>query len=140
MLAKIENKNNALAALNHLAADALALVPNCLEYLSRLTEPSVFQFAAIPQVMAIATFDLFYNNYDLFTKRGTKIRKGLAVKLIESATNFETVKMIYLQYALNISATARRNLGKNPKDKSFEDIMVNCANVNLANLDCALDQ
>ena len=128
-MANLENKQNALAALNHLAADALSLVPNCLEYLSNLSEPSIFHFAAIPQVMAMATFDLFYNNYDLFTKRGTKIRKGLAIKLIQQATNFENVKAIYLEYALNISKKARSNLGTNPLDKSFEQIMVNCANV-----------
>ena len=130
-LAKPENKDCALAALNHLAADALELVPSCLEYLSQLKEPSVFQFAAIPQVMAIATFDLFYNNYDLFTKRGTKIRKGLAIKLIQHATDFENTKKIYLQHVLNISATARSNLGKNPEDQSFESILINCARVRM---------
>ena len=33
--------------------------------------------------MAMATFDLFYNNHDLFVKNGSKIRRGLAVKLIQ---------------------------------------------------------
>jgi farnesyl-diphosphate farnesyltransferase len=40
----------------------------------------VFKFCAIPQVMAIATLDLCYNNYEVF-KREIKIRKGLAVKV-----------------------------------------------------------
>ncbi|KAJ3326887.1 Farnesyl-diphosphate farnesyltransferase, partial [Kappamyces sp. JEL0680] len=48
-LARPENKDRALACLNELCADALALVPSCLEYLSRLSNPSVFHFAAIPQ-------------------------------------------------------------------------------------------
>ena len=56
-LALIENKNNALACLNHLFANALELVPSCLEYMSMLTEPSVFHFAAIPQVMLFILLD-----------------------------------------------------------------------------------
>lgn len=53
-LALIENKNNSLACLNHLFANVLELVPSCLEYLSLLKEPSVFHFAAIPQVYIIS--------------------------------------------------------------------------------------
>jgi farnesyl-diphosphate farnesyltransferase len=139
-LAKAENKNRALACLNHLCADAISLVPSCLEYLSQLNDPSVFHFCAIPQVMAMCTFELFYNNYDLFTKRGTKIRKGLAVKIMQNATNFDTVRQMYMEYALRISARARAQLGTNPEDKSFNDIAVNCANVCFANQDCSLDK
>lgn len=50
-LALIENKNSALACLNHLFANALELVPSCLEYMSILSDPTVFHFAAIPQVL-----------------------------------------------------------------------------------------
>jgi farnesyl-diphosphate farnesyltransferase len=50
-LLKVENKLQALACLNELCADALNLVPSCLEYLSSLQNPSVFHFAAIPQVL-----------------------------------------------------------------------------------------
>lgn len=49
-LARPENKKRAMACLNALVADALELVPDCLEYMSLLQEPSVFSFAAIPQV------------------------------------------------------------------------------------------
>lgn len=82
-LARPDRKQHALACLNHLLANALELVPDCLEYLSKLTDPTVFHFAAIPQVMGVASLALFYNNYDVFEKRGTKIRRGLAVKLIQ---------------------------------------------------------
>jgi farnesyl-diphosphate farnesyltransferase len=128
-LAKFENKNQALACLNHLCANALELVPSCLEYLSKLSHPSVFHFAAIPQVMALATFSLFYNNYDIFTKRGTKIRRGLAVKLIQQATDMNQLKRIYYQQVSEISQKARKELGRNPADKSFEKISIACANV-----------
>ncbi len=51
ILALPENRKRAMACLNHLCADALELVPDCLEYMSYLKEPSVFRFAAIPQVL-----------------------------------------------------------------------------------------
>jgi len=41
---------SALACLNFLVADALELIPDCLEYLSLLKTPEVFKFCAIPQV------------------------------------------------------------------------------------------
>lgn len=40
----------ARACLNHMCANAMELIPECLEYLSLLREPSVFAFCAIPQV------------------------------------------------------------------------------------------
>ncbi|KAI8898489.1 isoprenoid synthase domain-containing protein [Globomyces pollinis-pini] len=132
-LAKPENRLNALACLNNLCANALEHVPNCLEYLSKLEDPSIFHFAAIPQVMALATFDLFYNNYELFSQGKKKIRKGLTVKLIQKATDMESLKQIYFDYAIKISQKCRSQLGKNPKDESFMRISTSCANVNISN-------
>ncbi|KAJ3128706.1 Farnesyl-diphosphate farnesyltransferase [Nowakowskiella sp. JEL0407] len=51
--AKPEFKDRGIACLNHLCADALDLVPDCLEYMSRLRNPSVFHFCAIPQVFQV---------------------------------------------------------------------------------------
>ena len=45
--------HRALHCLNDLVADALELVPDALEYLSRLKTPEVYRFCAIPQVMAV---------------------------------------------------------------------------------------
>ena len=50
VFAKPENLQRGLAVLNHLCADALTLVPDCLEYMSYLRNPTIFQFCAIPQV------------------------------------------------------------------------------------------
>jgi farnesyl-diphosphate farnesyltransferase len=82
-LALPENKDKALACLNEMCADALKLVPSCLTYLSKLQNPSVFQFAAIPQVMALATFHHFYNNYNIYQRKDNKIRRGLALHLMQ---------------------------------------------------------
>lgn len=94
-----------------------------------LKTPSVFEFAAIPQVMAMATFALFYNNYCVFEGKGSKIRRGLAVKLMQRATDINSVKKIYLEYATEISKKSRQILGTNPKDESFKKISLACANV-----------
>jgi hypothetical protein len=44
------NAEQAVACLNHLVTDALRHVPECFEYMSKLTSPSVLSFCAIPQV------------------------------------------------------------------------------------------
>jgi len=48
-----ENIQRSLAVLNHLCAEALALVPDCLEFMSNIRTPTLFKFCAIPQVSLI---------------------------------------------------------------------------------------
>ena len=75
-----------LSALNHMVNDALSHVPDCLDYLSRLRNHSIFEFCAIPQTMAIATLTEVYNNPAVF-ERNVKVRKGAAAKMmLESGT------------------------------------------------------
>ena len=57
----------ALACLNHMVLDALRHVPACLDYMRALRDPAVFRFCAIPQIMAIGTLALCYNNHRVFT-------------------------------------------------------------------------
>ncbi|KAJ3047622.1 bifunctional farnesyl-diphosphate farnesyltransferase/squalene synthase [Rhizophlyctis rosea] len=128
-LAKPENLDRALACLNHLCADALDLVPSCLDYMSLLKNQSVFQFAAIPQLMAIATIHHFFNNPLLFQQSGNKIRRGLAVKLIEQSTDIESVKRIYYNYALSINDKNGRRVGTNPYDESFLRVSLACSKI-----------
>jgi len=71
----------AILCLNDLVADALALVPDSLEYLERVRTPSIYRFCAIPQVMAIATLAECFDNPLVFTGV-VKIRKGLTARLI----------------------------------------------------------
>lgn len=122
-----------MAVLNHLCADALELVPDCLEYLSLLKEPSVFRFAAIPQVcesilsaylqvMAIASLSLFFNNKLMFTSPNPqKIRRGLAAKLmLQSCQDIESLKRTYQTYVYTLHATNHAAVAaENPHDKSF---------------------
>jgi farnesyl-diphosphate farnesyltransferase len=95
--AKPENVDVALQCLNELITNALQHIPDILTYLSRLRNQSVFNFCAIPQVMAIATLAACYNNQQVF--RGiVKIRKGQAVTLMMDATNMPAIKAIIYQY------------------------------------------
>ncbi|XP_058020819.1 squalene synthase isoform X1 [Ahaetulla prasina] len=96
-LAKPENIDKAVQCLNELITNALHHVPDVLTYLSRLKNQSVFNFCAIPQVMAIATLAACYNNQQIF-KGVVKIRKGQAVTLMMDATNIHAVKTIMYQY------------------------------------------
>ncbi|KAI8908552.1 isoprenoid synthase domain-containing protein [Gorgonomyces haynaldii] len=138
-LALQENRQRALACLNHLCANALELVPSCLEYLSLLQDPTVLNFCAIPQLMAIASIDLFYNNEQMFTKKANKIKRSLAVKLIMSANSFDQVKQIYYDYAMQLNRKARSIQGTNPFDKSLVPMNMACANVICLMLDCQMD-
>ncbi|KAJ6661217.1 hypothetical protein lerEdw1_015354 [Lerista edwardsae] len=96
-LANPENIDKAVQCMNELITNALHHVPDVLMYLSRLKNQSVFNFCAIPQVMAIATLAACYNNQQVF--RGVvKIRKGQAVTLMMDATNMQAVKAIMYQY------------------------------------------
>eukprot|EP00121_Abeoforma_whisleri_P009483 Awhi_evm1s8720 len=89
-----ENRAQAVACLNELVTNALHHIPDVYRYLNGLKNQSVFNFCAIPQVMAIATLSLCYNNPNVFTGV-VKIRKGLAVKLMMQATSMESVHCIF---------------------------------------------
>lgn len=84
------NRTRAVQCLNHLVTEALTQVPDCLEYMRRLKDQKIFNFCAIPQVMAIATLAEIYNNPDVFCKN-VKIRKGLAAKLIMDTKDINDV-------------------------------------------------
>ncbi|KAM9355496.1 squalene synthase isoform 3-T3 [Pholidichthys leucotaenia] len=100
-LAQPEKLESALSCLNLLVTDALRHVPDVIAYLSRLRNQSVFNFCAIPQVMAIATLSTCYNNPMVF-QGVVKIRKGQAVTLMMEATNMRAVQTIISQYSQEI--------------------------------------
>ncbi|EDQ85378.1 uncharacterized protein MONBRDRAFT_38891 [Monosiga brevicollis MX1] len=97
-----------LKCLNHLVADALDLVPEVFKYMSRLQDQSIFNFCAIPQVMAIATLSLCYNNRNVL-HRNVKIRKGQAVQLMMRATNMTAFYEIFEEHCLELKARAPSN-------------------------------
>ena len=72
-----KNEKQGLWVLSGLVVDVLRHAPDCLDYLRVLKNQSVFNFCAIPQVMAIATLNEVFMNPQTF-QRNVKIRKAEA--------------------------------------------------------------
>ncbi|RDW73361.1 hypothetical protein BP6252_07268 [Coleophoma cylindrospora] len=117
------HRTEALACSSEMVLNSLKHAEECLFYLAGLKEQSVFNFAAIPQVMAIATLELVFQNPDIFTKI-VKITKGDACQLMmECSQNLHTVCDIFKRYAQRIH---KKN---SPKDPNFLAISLECAKI-----------
>lgn len=69
------NRDKARECLNEMVIDALGHIPDVFAYMAEIKNQTVFNFCAIPQVMAIATLALLYDNGEVF-EGVVKIRKG----------------------------------------------------------------
>ncbi|TXT08677.1 hypothetical protein VHUM_02805 [Vanrija humicola] len=96
-------------AANEMVLDALRHATDALDYLTLLKNQSVFNFVAIPAVMAMATLEVCFMNPLIF-KQNVKIRKGQAVQIIMRSTNPRDVAYMFRDYAKAIHA-------KIPKDE-----------------------
>ena len=81
-----ENHEKSVQCMNELITNALTHSLDCLKYMSRIKEPSIFRFCAIPQVMAIATLAECYGNVNVF-KGVVKIRRGLSARIMLKCNN-----------------------------------------------------
>lgn len=121
----VGNEEKAMWALSEMTVDALTHATDALDYLTLLTNQSVFNFCAIPQVMAVATLDECFMNPKVM-HQNVKIRKGAAVKvsyillghllftddraqLILAATNPRDVAYIFRDHLRRIHSRARAN-------------------------------
>jgi len=96
-----EDGERGMQVLSTMLLDAISHSTKALDYLTMLKEQSVFNFCAIPQVMAIATLDAMVCNPNVLRKN-VKIRKGQAVKVSGSSSAlFE----IQIYRARNLSLT-----------------------------------
>ena len=122
-LFKPEYREKALNCSSEMVLDAMGHAEECMFYLAGLREQSVFNFAAIPQTMAIATLDLCFQNYSIFQKN-VKISKGQACQvMLESTQNLELVCELFRRYTHKI-------IKKNkPKDPNFLQISMMCGKV-----------
>nr|QEV81839.1 squalene synthase [Prunella vulgaris] len=85
-----ENSVKALHCLNDMVTNALLHVEDCLKYMSDLKDPAIFRFCAIPQIMAIGTLSLCFNNIEVF--RGVvKMRRGLTAKIMDRTKTMSDV-------------------------------------------------
>lgn len=110
--AENETGQRSMYVLSSMLLDAMSHATSALDYLALLKEQSVFNFCAIPQVMAIATIELMFNNPNVF-KKNVKIRKGVAVGLILKAVNPRDVAYTFLDYSRRIHSRL------SPSDPNF---------------------
>lgn len=96
------NKTQGVQCISELVLNGLNHVEDVLEYLSMIKEPTSFNFCAIPQVMAIATLEMVYNNPDVLYKN-VKIRRGTTCKLILKSRTFPGVIEIFREYLRKIN-------------------------------------
>jgi len=96
----------AMATLNYLCIDAFQHVIDVLEYLSSLKDQTIFNFCAIPQLMAISSLALVFNNPEIFKTKGVKTRKGEAVKIMRNNPDISSTTVTFLQYITIIQSKA----------------------------------
>lgn len=127
-LFKPENKDAALSCSSEMILIALNRADECLFYLAGIKEQSVFNFAAIPQSMAIATLEVCFRNPDVF-KKNVKITKGQACQLMtESTQNLRLVCDVFRRFARKIH---KKN---DPRDPNFLKISIACGKVGYVHL------
>ncbi|KAK9942728.1 hypothetical protein M0R45_008378 [Rubus argutus] len=93
-----ENSDKAVQCLNDMVTNALIHMEDCLKYMSALRDPAIFKFCAIPQIMAIGTLALCYNNIEVF--RGVvKMRRGLTAKVIDQTRTMADVYVAFNDFS-----------------------------------------
>ena len=105
----------AVYCLNDLITDALAHVPDCLTYMSRLRDQKVFNFCAIPQVMAVATLAECYSNHKVFLGP-VKIRRGLTAKMVDQSTSMAT---LYFCFAVCLDLVESKLIPTDPNRQRY---------------------
>lgn len=93
-------EKEALFASSEMVLDALRHAVDALDYLTLLRTQSVFNFVAIPAVMAIATLERCFMNPDIL-KKNVKIRRGEAIRVSPNLVMLSSVWLI------NSSSTER---------------------------------
>ncbi|CAN1745557.1 Squalene synthase 2 [Linum perenne] len=103
-----ENSGRAVQCLNDMVTNALIHMDDCVKYLSNLKDPSIFRFCAIPQIMAIGTLAMCYNNVEVF--RGVvKMRRGLTAKVINDTKTMADVYGAFHDFSLMLKSKVDKN-------------------------------
>ena len=116
-LPKPENEEAALNCISEMCLNSLQHADECLLYLAGVKDQSVFNFTAIPQVMAIATLALVFRNKEVY-QRNIKIPKGEACELMMEAVNLRSTCNIFRKYMRIIHSK------NTPKDPNFLNISI----------------
>ena len=118
-LSENPENNESLATLNHMVADAIRHIPDCITYLSNVKDKKVFNFTAVPQIMAVATLSKLFNNPDVLTGV-VKVRKGLAARLMIYNV---TLNDVYRYFGRSIRAIERKNQPGTPFYKETAEVI-----------------
>nr|AED99863.1 squalene synthase [Panax quinquefolius] len=103
-----ENSAKAVQCLNDMVTDALVHAEDCLKYMSDLRDPAIFRFCAIPQIMAIGTLALCFNNTQVF--RGVvKMRRGLTAKVIDRTKTMSDVYGAFFDFSCLLKSKVDNN-------------------------------
>lgn len=100
-LADFQHQRHSKAAvqcLNHMITDALRHAPYCLQYLEQVRNHQNFRFCAIPQIMAIGTLSLCYNNPKVFAGV-VKMRRGQVAFYMSTTHNMADVYRAFLRFS-----------------------------------------
>ncbi|CAA2979959.1 squalene synthase [Olea europaea subsp. europaea] len=93
-----ENSVKAGRCLNDMVTNALTHAEDCLTYMAALRDPAILRFCAIPQIMAIGTLALCYNNIQVF--RGVvKMRRGLTARVIHGTKTMSDVYEAFYDFS-----------------------------------------
>jgi farnesyl-diphosphate farnesyltransferase len=112
-------KPESLAALNHMVADALRHIPDCIDYLNNVKDKKIFNFTAVPQIMAVATLAKLYNNQKVL-KGVVKVRKGLAARLMIYNV---TINDVYKYFRKSIRTIEKKNKPGTPYYQETADVL-----------------
>ncbi|KAJ6846502.1 squalene synthase-like [Iris pallida] len=103
-----ENSVKAVQCLNDMVTNALIHAEDCLVYMAALKDPTIFRFCAIPQIMAIGTLALCYNNLEVF--RGVvKMRRGLTARIIDQTKTMSDVYVGFLRFSSMLKSKIDEN-------------------------------
>nr|AAB02945.1 squalene synthase [Nicotiana tabacum] len=121
-----DNSAKAVQCLNDMVTNALSHVEDCLTYMSALRDPSIFRFCAIPQVMAIGTLAMCYDNIEVF--RGVvKMRRGLTAKVIDQTRTIADVYGAFFDFSCMLKSKVNNNDPNATKTlKRLEAILKTC--------------
>lgn len=121
-----ENSVKAVQCLNDMITNALTHVEDCLTYMSNLKDPAIFRFCAIPQIMAIGSLTLCYNNIEVF--RGVvKMRRGLTAKVIDRTKTMSDVYGAFFDFSCMLMSKVDDNDPNAKKTKNrLEAILKIC--------------
>ncbi|XP_054787011.1 squalene synthase 2-like [Prosopis cineraria] len=103
-----DNSVKAVQCLNDMVTNALMHVEHSLQYMSNLRDLAIFRFCAIPQIMAIGTLALCYNNIEVF--RGVvKMRRGLTAKVIDRTKTMSDVYGAFFDFSCMLESKVDKN-------------------------------